>query len=672
MLIAGNWKMFKGPAETGAFCLALRRAEWSRRRRRVSAVRLARGGGAALAGTEIAVSAQNVPLGLGGRVHRRGLPADAARARRLRRDRRTSERRAVLRRDRRDGRPPRRSRPCRGARGDRVRGRDRGRARGRGDRGGPAPPAVASSPHDEQLVVAYEPVWAIGTGKTATPQIAQDAHAFIKSLLDVPVLYGGSVKPDNAAELLALRESTAPWSAARPSTSTPSPRFAAPRVPLVALVILDGWGCAPPGPGNAVELARHADLRPAVERVSAHDARGIRRGGRAAAGPDGQLRGRASHDRVGPRAVPGPDARQPCDRGRLARSRTRRCASAFERGEHVHLLGLVSYGGVHSHIDHLRALLRFAPEKTWIHAFTDGRDVSPHAAVHDLAELPQDRIATVGRPVLRNGSRRAVGADRPRLRASCRGRPTRGRRRRRLAARATTRGDGRVHRARPSRGDRRIDAARDTGDLLQLPARPSPPTDDEARSRAGVDMTTMTRYRDDLDMSLSSSTSRTSAETLAEVLSDHGVRQLHVAETEKYAHVTYFFNGGREEEWRAERRGSSSRHRATCRRYDQKPEMSANEVAAASSTRSAAATTRSRSSISPTRTWSATPASIPAVVRAVETADACLGRVVDAVAREGGVSLITADHGNAETDARTRRCERAHSPYDEPRAADRD
>src|SRR5437870_12311532 len=56
---------------------------------------------------------------------------------------------------------------------------------------------------DEQLVVAYEPVWAIGTGKTATPQLAQEAHALIKSLLDVPVLYGGSVKPENAAELLA-------------------------------------------------------------------------------------------------------------------------------------------------------------------------------------------------------------------------------------------------------------------------------------------------------------------------------------------------------------------------------------------------------------------------------------------------------------------------------------
>jgi triosephosphate isomerase len=61
---------------------------------------------------------------------------------------------------------------------------------------------VAVLERDENLVIAYEPVWAIGTGKTATPELAQDAHAFIKSLLDVPVLYGGSVKPENAAELL--------------------------------------------------------------------------------------------------------------------------------------------------------------------------------------------------------------------------------------------------------------------------------------------------------------------------------------------------------------------------------------------------------------------------------------------------------------------------------------
>jgi triosephosphate isomerase (TIM) len=62
---------------------------------------------------------------------------------------------------------------------------------------------VSVLPEHERLVIAYEPVWAIGTGKTATPQLAQDAHALIKSVLDVPVLYGGSVKPDNAADLLS-------------------------------------------------------------------------------------------------------------------------------------------------------------------------------------------------------------------------------------------------------------------------------------------------------------------------------------------------------------------------------------------------------------------------------------------------------------------------------------
>jgi triosephosphate isomerase len=62
---------------------------------------------------------------------------------------------------------------------------------------------LASLEAHDNLVVAYEPVWAIGTGKTATPELAQEAHAFVKSLIDVPVLYGGSVKPENAAELLA-------------------------------------------------------------------------------------------------------------------------------------------------------------------------------------------------------------------------------------------------------------------------------------------------------------------------------------------------------------------------------------------------------------------------------------------------------------------------------------
>jgi 2,3-bisphosphoglycerate-independent phosphoglycerate mutase len=156
----------------------------------------------------------------------------------------------------------------------------------------------------------------------------------------------------------------------------------------------------------------------------------------------------------------------------------------------------------------------------------------------------------------------------------------------------------------------------------------------------------MTRYRSDLECPVAFA-EQDVAETLAEVLADHGVRQLHVAETEKYAHVTYFFNGGREAEWGGETRVLVPSPRDVPS-YDLKPEMSAEEVtrrfvAAVDGGDYAFAVINFANPDMVGHTGS-----IPAVVRAVETADACLGRVVDAVARKGGVSLITADHGNAE------------------------
>src|SRR5919201_1730286 len=190
---------------------------------------------------------------------------------------------------------------------------------------------------------------------------------------------------------------------------------------------------------------------------------------------------------------------------------------AFDRGRRVHLLGLVSEGGVHSHIDHVRALLRFAPEKTFIHAFTDGRDVSPHSALEDLASLPVDRIATVcGRYYAMDRDARWDRTQRA--------------------------FDAIVHENRP-----RLDPDGDSAIFFNF--RP-----DRARQltlkliEADADITTMTRYRADLEVPIVFPEQEV-RETLAEVLAEHRVRQLHVAETEKYAHVTYFFNGGREEEW---------------------------------------------------------------------------------------------------------------------------
>jgi 2,3-bisphosphoglycerate-independent phosphoglycerate mutase len=162
---------------------------------------------------------------------------------------------------------------------------------------------------------------------------------------------------------------------------------------------------------------------------------------------------------------------------------------------------------------------------------------------------------------------------------------------------------------------------------------------------AGFDLTTMTRYRDDLDCPVVFEEQEV-ADTIAEVLAANDARQLHCAETEKYAHVTYFFNGGREEPWPGEDRivVPSPRDVGT---YDRKPEMSAPEVAEKVAAaigdgyRFAVVNFANPDMVGHT-------GSIPAATTAVETTDRCLGVVLDAVARANGVALVTADHGNAE------------------------
>jgi 2,3-bisphosphoglycerate-independent phosphoglycerate mutase len=161
----------------------------------------------------------------------------------------------------------------------------------------------------------------------------------------------------------------------------------------------------------------------------------------------------------------------------------------------------------------------------------------------------------------------------------------------------------------------------------------------------GYDVTTMTRYAADLEAPVAFE-EQDVPETLAEVLSRDGIRQLHVAETEKYAHVTYFLNGGREEAWPGEDRELVPSPRDVPS-YDLKPEMSAEEVAGkvvdglADGYGFCIVNFANPDMVGHTGV-------IPAVVKAVETTDRCLGRVVDRVAELGGVSLVTADHGNAE------------------------
>jgi 2,3-bisphosphoglycerate-independent phosphoglycerate mutase len=426
-----------------------------------------------------------------------------------------------------------------------------------------------------------------------------------------------------------------------------------PLCPLVVLVILDGWGIAPPGPGNAVLLAE----TPVFDRLWAtfpHTQ--IEASGEAVGLPPGQMgNSEVGHLTIGSGRILFQDLqrvnRAVADGSLLTNEAL---VGAFrraqERGGAVHLLGLVSTGGVHSHIDHVRALLELGArqgmgDRTWLHAFTDGRDVSPHAAAADLATLPADRIATVvGRYYAMDRDSRWERTDR--------------------AFGAIVRGEGAtaddpVAAVRASyaagltdefiepvvlRGRPRLDPARDS--VVFFNFRPDRGRQLSAKLlELGVDLVTMTRYGGEIDCPVAFA-EQAVPNTLAEVLAVAGARQLHAAETEKYPHVTYFFNGGREQPWPGEERLMVASPRDVPS-YDLKPEMSAAEIAdrfcAAIGDGFAFGIINFANADMVGHTGS-----IPAVTKAIETVDGCLARVVAAVQAAGGVCLVTADHGNSE------------------------
>jgi triosephosphate isomerase (TIM) len=204
MLVAGNWKMFKGPAETREFCRALRAVP---RPADVDVVVCPPFVSLAdavqvLAGTEVGVFAQNCHWAEGGAFTGEVSPAMLLELGVYGTIVGHSERRQLF--GDTDETVARRSEAALAAGlhviacvGETEAERDGGETEAVLRR------QVSALEHDENLVIAYEPVWAIGTGRTATPELAREAHEIVKSVLDVPVLYGGSVQPGNARELLA-------------------------------------------------------------------------------------------------------------------------------------------------------------------------------------------------------------------------------------------------------------------------------------------------------------------------------------------------------------------------------------------------------------------------------------------------------------------------------------
>ena len=424
--------------------------------------------------------------------------------------------------------------------------------------------------------------------------------------------------------------------------------------PLVTLVVLDGWGLAPPGPGNAVELAD----TPVLDDLSRRFPRAqLDASGSAVGLPDGQMgNSEVGHLTIGSGRILFQDlvrvSRAVADGSLFANEAL---TGAFERararGGSVHLLGLVSTGGVHSHLDHLLALLELGRreqmgERTWVHAFTDGRDVSPHAAEHDLAVLPADRVATVvGRYYAMDRDRRwertdqALAAIRDGV-GTAAADPIE-------AVRASYAHGVTDEFVEPVvlAGRPRLDPARDAAIFFNF--RPDRGRQLSARLvEAGVDLVTMTHYADDLGCPVAFAEQEV-GDTLAEVLARAGLRQLHAAETEKYAHVTYFFNGGVETEVPGETRILVPSPRDVPS-YDHAPAMSAAEVArrVAEELATGAYAFCVVNFANPDMVGHT--GVVPAVVEAVETVDRCLGLVVEETHRVGGTCLVTADHGNAE------------------------
>ncbi len=425
-------------------------------------------------------------------------------------------------------------------------------------------------------------------------------------------------------------------------------------VPLVTLAILDGWGIAPPGPGNAVTLAG----TPYFDALSArYPTTELRASGPAVGLPEGQMgNSEVGHLTIGSGRILLQDlvrVSRAVEDGSLFENEALLGAfrRAKERDAAVHLLGLVSTGGVHSHLDHLLALLEMATragmtERTWVHAFTDGRDVSPYAAVEDLARLPAQQVATVvGRYYAMDRDGRWERTDRA-FDAIVRG----------VGAEA----DDPVEAVQASyaagvtdefvepvvlHGRPRLDPAQDVAIVFNFrPDRVRQLT--QRLLEAGVDVVTMTRYREDFPCPVAFD-EQDVPDTLAETLSVAGVAQLHAAETEKYAHVTYFFDGGIEAPWPGEDRILVPSPRDVPS-YDRKPEMSAARVAAEVSAALEGGDYRFCVVNFANADMVGHTGSIPAVVRAVETVDTCLGQIVEATHGAGGVCLITADHGNAE------------------------
>ena len=439
----------------------------------------------------------------------------------------------------------------------------------------------------------------------------------------------------------------------------------------VMLMILDGWGIAPPSSTNAVTRARTPHLDYYFNRYPHSQ---LRCSGEAVGLPEGQMgNSEVGHLSIGSGRI----IYQSLTRisravkdGSLEKNPVlvKAMEEARDGGKKLHLLGLLSDGGVHSHIDHLLGLLAMAQkmgvEKVCVHAFLDGRDTPPQSAAPFLEqvekackELGVGQIATVsGRYYAMDRDKRwerirkvydcMTGGEALEAPSAAEG----------LAA-AYGAGqtdefvvpfrvagvDGKVE-----KGDSLIffnfrpDRARELTHVFTDPEFAGFPRKETALP---VHFVSMTEYEKGLQAAVAFPPEAIK-DTLAEVVSRAGLHQLHIAETEKYAHVTFFFNGGREQPFPNEDRILVPSPKVAT--YDLQPEMSAylvteklQEALAKDLYDLVILNFANPDMVGHT-------GSLEAAVKALEAVDECVGSLAETVLQKGGALCITADHGNLE------------------------
>jgi len=447
----------------------------------------------------------------------------------------------------------------------------------------------------------------------------------------------------------------------------------------IILTVLDGWGYRAESKGNAIALAR----KPNYDKLLAQFPNTlIHTSGPSVGLPEGQMgNSEVGHLNIGAGRIVLMDITridQAFSSGALFRNELLLGAMKRGRERQLHLLGLVSDGGVHSHIDHLFALLRMAQqnkvERVFVHCFLDGRDTPPHSGIDYLRKLQQKmREQGVGGIPSVVGRYYAMDRDNRWERIE-------------RAYRAVVHGEAERRSADPIEAVRQsyeqgitdefVEPVVITTDSGATAAPVAPIRDDDAvifsnfradRARQitraiaepGFDkfadaarpknlfFVAMTQYDKTFSWLQYLFGPEKLEYILAQVFAEMNFRNLRVAETEKYAHVTYFFNGGVEKPFGGEERILVPSPKVAT--YDLKPEMSAegitDNVVQAIEKGAFDAVIMNFANAD----MVGHSGKLEAAIRAVEAVDACLGRIYQALRPRGGAWIITADHGNAET-----------------------